>query len=145
MSANRGKRVSEAEFRRMWEDHSLPAQVIADRLGITVAAVGCRARIRKLPKREGGKGSGRKLEPVLFREMWEANVKPAHIAAYFGVHVENISKRARLWGFPDRDCNRWNSITMAAFILRRAARLEQAALWNADMVDGDPRRRRAAA
>lgn len=143
MTAKRGKRVSEAEFRRMWMNPDMPVQVIAERLGVTVSAVGCRARIRKLPPRPGGKGSGRKLEPALFREMWDANVKPSHIAAFFKVHIENVTKRARLWDFPPRDCTRWNSITMAEFILRRAARAEQAALWNAEMVDGDPRRRAA--
>jgi hypothetical protein len=144
MTVKRGKQVSEAEFRRMWNDHSMPAQVIADRLGISVSAVGCRARCRNLPNRPGGKGSGRRLKKELFREMWDANVKPAHIAGFFKVCPENVTKRARIWGFPDRDCHRWNSITMTTFLLARAARVEQAALINAEMVDGDTRRRRAA-
>lgn len=143
MSARRGKRVSEAEFRRLWLDGNVSAQAIADRLGVTVQAVSSRAQIRGLPKRPGGGGTNRKLEPRLFREMWDANVKPSHIAAFFGVHPECVTKRARLWGFPARNCTRWNSVTLAAFLLGRAARTEQAALRLAEMVDGDPRRRAA--
>ena len=99
-----------------------------------------------MAKRPGGGGMNRKLDPVLFRKMWDANVGAAEIATYFGLsHANSISKRAREWGMPKRKCSRWNAITVAQFFLGETARIERAALWNAEMVDGHRDRDRRAA
>lgn len=134
--AKRGKRISDAEFRRLWLDPDVPAQAIADRLGITVQAVRLRAMARKLPKRKGGGGKNRKINPALFREMWAANVGMEAMARFFGVHPNCITKRRTEWGLPRRACSRWNSISVAGFLLAKAAHETEAALAMAEMVDG---------
>lgn len=140
-TARRGKSMTVAEFSRLWLDPEVKAQDIADRLGVTVQAVRCRAMARGLPKRKGGGGMNRKIDPALFREMWAANVGQKAIAAFFGVHPHCVTKRRKEWGLPKRHCNRWNAISVAGFLLARKAREEQAALALAEMVDGrrDPR------
>jgi hypothetical protein len=135
-SAKRGKRVSEAEFRRMWLDESLTSREIGERLGVTEQAVRWRAKVRGLPHRKGGGGKFRKIDPVRFRAMWDANVGSADIARAFGVCQPCVNLRAREWGFPKRNCTRWNMVPLARFLWAETARKEQAALRLAEMVDG---------
>lgn len=135
MAAKRGKPISEAAFRRLWLDPKVPASLIANQLGITIQAVRFRAVSRGLPNRKGGGGLNRKIDPALFREMWDANVGQAAIAAYFGCHIDCVAKRSREWGFPKRHCNRWNAISIAGFLLARSASETAAALRMAEMVD----------
>lgn len=131
-----GKTVSNAEFRRMWMDETITATEIGRRLGITVQAVRIRARVRNLPPRKGGAGKVKKIDPVLFRKLWDANVSPVEIGRLFNCCPQNVTKRAREWGFPQRDCHKWNVVSLAAFILSVSARETQAALKMAKMVDG---------
>lgn len=138
MPVKRGKMVSEAEFRRMWAE--LPRQQIADRLGVTAQAVSCRARARRLPMRAGGGGKRRKIDPDLLREMWAANIGLAEMAAFFGCTHTAVIRRRKALGLPDRECNRWTAVPVIAFLLARSARESAAALWDAEMVDGDKRR-----
>jgi hypothetical protein len=60
--------------------------------------------------------------------MWDANVKPTEIAAHFGCHPDCVVRRAREWGFPPRDCTRWNSLTLEDFqyVMMRDAMAETA-------------------
>lgn len=51
MKANRGRVVSEANFRRMWDNLTIPKAEIGRRLGITGAAVTLRAEARGFPPR----------------------------------------------------------------------------------------------
>lgn len=78
----------------------------------------------------------RKLDPDLFRAMWDANVGAREIAAYFGLaHPNSVSKRAREWGYPKRNCSKWNAISVLTFFMAKTARTEQAAMISAEMVD----------
>ena len=140
-----GAQMTIAEFKRLWLDPDVPAQAIADRLGVTVQAVRFRAISRRLPLRKGGGGRNRKVDPALFREMWDANVGVKAIAAFFDVHQGTIVKRSQEWEFPARVCNRWNSISIMGFLLGRAAKIEQAALRNAEMIDHNRRAPQVAA
>jgi len=118
----------------MWEDKSITATEIGRRLGISVQAVRIRAKTRGLPPRKGGAGRKRKLEPGMFRKLWDANVSPRDIARVFGCSPQTVTKRARAWGFPPRDCHKWNVVSVEAFVLAASARAEQAAaaaLWRA--------------
>lgn len=49
--SNRGKAISEAEFRRMWQDASLSITDIGRHLGIGCNAVRSRAAVRGLGER----------------------------------------------------------------------------------------------
>lgn len=129
-----GKAVSEAEFRRMWCDESITATEIGRRLGISRQAVCIRAKTRGLPPRKGGAGRKRKLDPAMFRKLWDANVSPRDIARVFGCSPPTVTERARMWGFPPRDCHKWNVVSVEAFAMAISARAEQAAaraLWRA--------------
>lgn len=140
--AHRGKQVSRAEFARMWRDPNIPARQIAETLNVSVQAVTSRAATRGLPKRKGGGGMNRKLDPVMFRAMWDANVRAKDIAAYFGLsHQNSISKRAREWGFPRRNCNRWNMVSMLRFLMEKTAKAERDAMWSSEMMDGKRRKK----
>lgn len=145
-TANRGRKMSNAEFSRLWNNPEIPAQQIADDLGISRQAVLSRALLRGLSKRKGGAGSGRKIDPVVMRAMWDANVGATEIAKHFGItNCNSVSKRARLWGFPPRNCNRHNSISVLAFFMRADAQ-EMRAQWElAEMVDRAATRNRWAA
>lgn len=140
-SAKRGKVVSEAEFRRMWMDETITAREIGEQLGVSEQAVRFRAKNRGLPPRKGGGGKFRKIDPVRFRRMWDANVGSADIARAFGVTQPGVNLRARQWGFPKRNCTRWNMVPLVRFLWAETARQEQAAMKLAEMVDGyrDPR------
>jgi hypothetical protein len=126
-TAHRGNLVSEARFRALWNDHSITAADIGRMLDISAQAVKCRAATRGLPHRPGGAGRNRKIEPVLFRAMWDANVSPREIAAHFGVHPQCVSQRARAWRFPKRKCYKHSVVPIVAFFMARVAKSEQAA------------------
>lgn len=111
----------------MWADPSLTIHDIAARLDITPSAVTQRVKARGLPPRKGGGGCNRKLDPALFRRMWDANVGAASIAEHFGVNTVTVTVRARQWGFPKRKCSRWNAISATAFLMRECAASEAAA------------------
>ena len=138
--AYRGRQISRAEFARMWGDPNVRARQIAETLNVSVQAVTSRAATRGMPKRKGGGGMNRKLDPDLFREMWVENVSAKDIAAHFKLsHPNSISKRAREWGLPKRNCNRWNMVSMLRFLMEKTAKAERDALWNAEMMDGQRR------
>jgi hypothetical protein len=139
MTAHRGRRVSRAEFARMWMDQTITAAQIAETLDISVQAVRQRAITRGLPPRKGGGGCRRKIDPLMCRLMWSANVGLADMAAFFDVHPIGLARRARIWGFPPRDCNRWNATPIAAFLMARSAAETRGAMKMAEMVDGTAR------
>ena len=152
MTANRGKRISEAEFRRMWMNSNLPVREIAKALGINVGNVSARAKRRGLPSRNAPNASARVhgIDCPLFAKMWLAGVGTRAMAAHYGVSSGTPTNTARRLSLPARGNRAGYAMTVADFFalqlriaMAASARETQAALWNADMVDGDPRRRAA--
>lgn len=132
--AHRGIRVSEAEFARLWADQALSSADIAGRLNITIQAVRCRAKSRGLPPRKGGGGCNRKVDPITFRALWDGNAGLADMAAYFRAHPGNLINRARAWGFPERNCTRWNMRPVLAVLMEQTAQQERAAAREGEAV-----------
>ena len=138
-----GKRVSEAEFRRMWEDLSMSVAEIGERLGICQTAVSSRAATRGLPARpkRGGKPV---LDPDALRRLWLARVGISDIAEALGCDAKTVRNTRKRLGLPARNPGRWKETVALddyrADQLRRAmaasAREEQAALVLSEMVDG---------
>ena len=97
--AHRGKRMSEAEFRRLWLDRGVSRAEIAAKLGITPDSVRFRARAR---------GLGAKPRPMKLiwtdelAEMWRAGVCGRDIADRHGVAYSTMSRRAAAAGMPPR-------------------------------------------
>lgn len=193
--AGRGKTISEAEFRRMWQDESLTITEIGRRLGIGCNAVRSRAAVRGLGDRpikhprmstkkidddamrklwvKGvpideicdrlgvGKASIRLAIKRLgltarphggvrgtrammlhgldgrLREMWEAGVKRADIAAHFGFKPAGIRRALKTLGLEPRPAGGPNrTITLDEFLQVELARkmAEQAARTQAEMI-----------
>lgn len=117
-----GKRVSPAEFRRLWFDQSLRVEDIAAQLGITRQAVTCRARVRGLPSRRT-----LRVYPVLindpeFADMYLAGVGARELAAHYGCHRLLIPKTAARLGLPPRSRGWMPLITMADYRQQRLAK-----------------------
>ena len=147
-----GKRISEAEFRRMWADLSLSVTQIGERLGIGQTAVSSRAATRGLPARP--KRGGRKvLDPEALSRLWLARVGISDIAAALGCDPKTVRNTRKRLGLPARNPGRWKETVSLddyrAEQLRRAmersAREERAALRNAEMIDRNRRAPQVAA
>lgn len=143
--AHRGKRVSEAEFRRMWMDRTLSLNDIAARLNINFKNVSARAKRRGLPKRDEAGVAARlvRIDCPQFPRMWALGVSTADMALHYGVALGTIWYTARRLGLPRRKLNRWHMLSLADFraiqlreALAARAREEQAAFALAEMVDG---------
>lgn len=93
----RGKTISEAEFRRLWDDPEISSSAIAKRLDITVSAVCCRARIRGFPPRQKYM-----LPEKEFRELWNAGVRTGDIVRHYGCSHMTPPNMARHLGLPRR-------------------------------------------
>lgn len=136
----RGRRVSHAEFARMWADRSLTRVQIAAALGISRQAVTDRARARGLPPRSdtGGRPPTRVNDADL-RDMWAAGVSPREIAGLYGVSPGVIWRAAARLGLPPHDRAWMPKITLADWRAQRAlsrlAAETAAALRERDMVD----------
>lgn len=96
MSGARGRRVSLAEFRRMWSDPALCVDDIAAALGVSRQAVRSRARKRGLPPRR--KPVALAIRDIgTFAAMWSAGVPTAAIMAHFACsHLTPRNTAARL-------------------------------------------------
>lgn len=110
---NRGITVSEADFRRMWEDESLTLMAIGQRLGISAQAVVCRADARCLPKRKIFRD--RAITDPEFPAMYRAGVSTRELQELYGCAHTVIPKTARAMGLPPRNVGRWSSISIAQF------------------------------
>lgn len=153
-AAHRGKIVSEAEFRRMWFNSALSVEEIGNILGISQAGVSTRAKTRKLPNRtENGFGHfTRSIDDAVFADMWAAGVGRDEIATHYGCSLKTVrNTRARL-GLEIRGYGERPKMTMAQFLEARlsarmaeTAKIERAALWDAEMIDGHRNRDRMAA
>ena len=133
-------RVSVAAIRAAWLNPSISVQEAA-------TAVGYKRR-KALWKRAKGLGlpprpMGRKpvIDGALLAEMWLSNVSSHDIAHHFGVKQPSVSQAARKAGLPPRRGGpQMGVMRIHEFWLRRAlavsARMEQAAMINAEMADG---------
>ncbi len=150
MSGHRGKVISNADFRRLWLDESLTTIEIGKLLGISQEAVCERARARRFPPRRMGPPSLIRDKDI-FRAMWDAGVSVADISAHFGVAERTARDMRRSLGIPRRAGGKHTTITLRDFLQARlaermaeAARIEQAALRNAEMWDDMRTKKRAA-
>jgi hypothetical protein len=99
IAAHRGRRMSEAEFRRLWLSRDVTMEDIARIIGTTASAVYWRAHVRGL----GSKPRARKLEwTAEMTAMWHAGVCSRDMAAAAGVAPSTISRRAKAAGMPPR-------------------------------------------
>lgn len=142
MARNTGKTISEAEFRRLWDDPSITVAQIGERLGIRQTAVSSRAKTRNFPPRPA-RGTKPICDVAQLTRMWLAGVAIPGIAEALGCNEKTVrNTRVRL-GLPERSPGRWKaSIGLADFravqlrdALAARAREEQAAMINAEMVD----------
>lgn len=151
MAAKRGKRISEAEFRRLWDDLSITVAEIGERLGIGQTAVSSRARTRKLPPRPARNGTAPVCDPDVLTRLWLADVPILEIAAALGCDEKTVRNTRRRLGLSERGPGkRKTAVSLADFralqlriAMAASARETQAAMWDSEMVDGDPRRRAA--
>lgn len=149
--ANRGKVISEREFRALWEDESLTMADIGRKLGISECAVAARGKARGLGRRPRLTAhSVKRADQDLFRAMWMANVIMRDMRARFGLSHTGVAETARRLGCPERKASRWNVISAAEFAeLQLSRRMEQQAkaerqqLRLAEMVDVIQNRRAA--
>jgi hypothetical protein len=143
------RKINEEVFKLLWADLNIKTERIAQAMGVTRQAVQWRAKHMGLPSRE--KNRAMKHDPKLLAEMWDAGVSSAAIAAHFGMadHT-SASQAARKMGLRPRvrgpsgyRNGGWlPTITVEEFTQIRlakamaaAARSEQAAMINAEMVD----------
>lgn len=124
----RGRHVSMAEFRRLWDDNSLTLAQIGLLLGITQQAVTGRAATRGLVNTRPMGPPPAISDDALFRDMWAAGVVVADMAQHFGVHQRSIRNHVTRLGLPKRGNYGWASISLADFLADRLrARLDLAA------------------
>lgn len=142
MRGRRGKTVSEAEFRRMWNDLSMTLAQVGEVLGITQAAVSARAATRGMPPRPYGPVPLIKDE-ARFRAMWSAGVHSRQIAITLGIHEKTVRNHAKRLCLPRRVGGKGRGITMAGYAearmaeaMARGAREIRAQWALAEMVDG---------
>lgn len=125
--ANRGKRVSQAEFRRMWHDQSLTLEQIGARLWIHKATVSQRARTLGLPSRYEAitvHRPDRKIhDPDLCIAMLRFGVSIAEICAHFGISANSLKSFRNRHGEPGRKRGKCkeNMRTVREFMEARAA------------------------
>lgn len=145
MTAHRGARISEAEFRRLWLDATLSCADIGARLGIGGAAVSSRAKRRGLPTRDRPFASPRprKCDTDEVRAMWQAGVYVQSLATHCGVAVRTVYNAARRNGWTRPRTNLWTGMTVAEYrtavaraSLMASARETAGAMRDAEMIDG---------
>ena len=121
-AVHRGRRVSHAEFLRLWNEPSLTTADIGRMLNITGSNVCKRARSRGLPPR----GSMARVlihDTDTFREMWAAGVLIEEMGRHFGVPGRTIKRTRVRLGLPPRQRGNFGrSITLQQFLHDRLAR-----------------------
>jgi hypothetical protein len=112
--AKRGRRVSEAEFRRLWENEATTIAEIGAYLGISRQAVRFRALRRGLPPRRAGPkiSYNKKHEPV-FVAMYQAGLSRDDIASVLGFSPWSVADIARRLGLQPR-ARTWRAKTTLA-------------------------------
>lgn len=146
MTAKRGKRVSEAEFRRMWGDLSISQNEIGRRLGISGEAVRFRAAARELPPRPPARPFARRHDHARIVRLYRSGLAMHVIAQQLGCTRSVVRLALDNAGVKRRGRHDPAGVTNAEFMrlaMATSARETRAAMWDAEMVDGDPRRRAA--
>lgn len=88
--ANRGRKITESEFRRLWFDRTMTLKDIGKELGITGEAVKARAGVRGLPRRSvvGRSKVRAQLEKILrdleFPIFYRMGVSQADLTKHYG-------------------------------------------------------------
>lgn len=137
--AVRGKRISDADFRRLYEDRSMTCEQIGALLGISESAVALRAKARGMPLRGCAKPYSHLIKPHMeaeFARYWIGGVRSQDIADHYQTFTSVIARTAKRLGLPARG-KTWQhrSIPLAQFTeeatisqLASMARAESAAL-----------------
>ena len=138
----RGKRVSEAEFRRLWADLTISVTEIGRRLGISCNAAKQRAAKRGLPQRTNGRPWRRTYDHGKMIRLYSAGLSMLKIAQVFGCSYMTVRQALHRSGVEVRDRHAPRRVRggVTELLMASSAREELAALRNAEMVDGDPRR-----
>jgi hypothetical protein len=137
--ANRGKIVSEAEFRRLWADINISQTAIGQMLGISGPAVKFRAKSRGLPPRPRKRPWLRTIDRQRIITLYKSGLSLRAIwrmtgHATSGVKAILHEERVQMRPSGSRAPIQINTIGPA--IMAARAREEQAALRLAEMVDG---------
>lgn len=148
--APRGPAMTEADFRRMWNDWSIPITEMGRRLGISASAVRYRAISRGLPPRGRDRPWQRTLDRERIVQLYKAGLSMRAVGKVCGTSRGGVASVLRSEGVQRRPRAVQAPVTLndlPRLVLAAAARKEQAALWLSEMVDGQPPgpgRRRAA-
>jgi lambda repressor-like predicted transcriptional regulator len=143
---NRGKQVTVAEFRRMWLDLSISQGEIGKRLGITGQAALCRALSRGLAPRPSKRPWTRKIDHIRIARLYTSGLSIAAIAKVTGHSRNAIQNALQMQGVAMRPVGKPAPVQvnrLLAEAMAASARETRAAMRDAEMVDGDPRRRAA--
>ena len=145
--AQRGRRLSKAEFEALWFNPDIGISDIAAQLGITASAVGQRAAARGLPPRTavGCEKRFRAITDPAFAAMYRAHVCARDLAAHYGCSVPVVHRTARRLGLTPRAGNRGSVIPLLRWQMMQQAARTRAAIVAADMADSHHPGRRAAA
>lgn len=142
----RGKTVSEAEFRRMWADTSISQAEIGRRLGISGEAVRYRAASRNLPPRSPARPFARKFDHARIVRMYRAGLAMHVIAGVLGCTTSVVRLALDNAGVKRRSRHDPAGVTAAEYMQRAlaaSAKETRAAMWDAEMNDGDRRKKAA--
>jgi hypothetical protein len=98
------KNITREMLEPIWKNLDINTRVVAERLGVTRAALSYRAVVKfGLPPRPPNPRLTRRSDPKLFAEMWEAGVSSREIAEYFGYANSGcISPTRKALGLPKR-------------------------------------------
>ncbi len=140
--AGRSLSFSRAEFAAAWNDPQLTRAEIAERFGMSELHTWRVAKRFGLPPRKIGPRLKR-VPDAFIRAAWLAGVSAGEICEAAGIVPDTLYARLEPLGLSRRGPGARPKMTLAEFravLLRarlgRAAREEQAALLNAEMVDG---------
>jgi len=155
--ADHYKKISRATLRDLYEVKNLPGEDIAAALGVAVDTVWRKAKAFGLRRPAVNNYRTHIVWPAEFDQMWLDNVLMADIFAAAKTELVDhriVAKEAKRRGLPSRQRGgaRWAAITIEqwqqirlARAMAKAARIEQAAMINAEMVDDQRRIKRALA
>ena len=135
---NTGRIVSDAEFRRMWEDMSISQNEIGRRLGISSEAVRFRAASRKLPPRPRARPFARTVDYQRVVRLYKAGLSQSAVAAVVGVPITSIKAALVEAGVEIRGRHPGASLSVKdamARVMAMEARETAEALRLSDMVD----------
>jgi hypothetical protein len=139
---SRTKRISPARFREIWMDHSISRDEAAARVGMSARYMQDIASRMGLPRRPNYSRPKVITNTALLRDMWAAGLSTRDIARAFNCGPQTVNRKARAIGLPSRHRGFTGRISLAEYMadtailaMQKAARVEQAAIINAEMAD----------